>query len=169
MLTGKNWNHRIHGGSNFSGSKFSVRALRLVTLQRQNYIYITGKLCNDKVNIIRPCHPSDADDAIRSRNGYDFEGYRLRVERCRGGRDRDRSPPRYGGSSYYRGRGRGGGDRGGGRHPNIPRRSDYRVKVGGLPPTGSWQVLQLEFKLSIRVCIVLFYHLRHFQCRPTLC
>ena len=81
---------------------------------------------------------SDADDAIRARNGYDFEGYRLRVERCRGGRDRDRSPPRYGGSSYYRGRGR-GGDRGG-RHPNIPRRSEYRVKVGGLPPTGSWQV-----------------------------
>lgn len=85
----------------------------------------------------------DADDAIRARNGYDFEGYRLRVERCRGGRDRDRSPPRSGGgSSYYRGRGRGGGGGGGdrgGRHPNIPRRSEYRVKVGGLPPTGSWQ------------------------------
>jgi len=92
----------------------------------------------------------DADDAIRGRNGYDFDGYRLRVERCRGGRDRDRSPggPRgYGQSSYHGGgRGRGGGGRGrgggggdGGRYPNIPRRSDFRVKVGGLPPTGSWQ------------------------------
>ena len=94
--------------------------------------------------ILTEFQPSDADDAIRARNGYDFEGYRLRVERCRGGRDRDRSPPRSGGSSYYRGRGRGGGGGGGdrgGRHPNIPRRSEYRVKVGGLPPTGSWQVL----------------------------
>lgn len=79
----------------------------------------------------------DADDAIRGRNGYEFDGYRLRVERCRGGRDR--SPPRgyYGRGGGDRGRGR-GGDRGG-RFPNIPRRSEYRVKVGGLPATGSWQ------------------------------
>lgn len=92
----------------------------------------------------------DADDAIFGRNGYNFDGYRLRVERCRGGRDR--SPPRHG-SSYYRGGrprgGRGsdrGGDRGGdrgddrgGRFPHIPRRSEFRVKIAGLPSTGSWQ------------------------------
>jgi len=80
----------------------------------------------------------DADDAIRGRNGYDFDGYRLRVERCRGGRNS--SPPR---SRYDRGdRGGDRGFRGGGRgsrYPNIPRRSEFRVKVSGLPSTGSWQ------------------------------
>lgn len=73
---------------------------------------------------------SDAEDAVHARDGYDFEGYRLRVEfprgrergpggaflgsggsRDRNGRDRDRDS----------GRGRAGGSR----------RSQFRVIVSG--------------------------------------
>ena len=66
----------------------------------------------------------DAEDAVRGRDGYDYHGQRIKVElhqRNRGG-----------GSGFRGGRGRG---RGGG----PPRRSDYRIMVSGLPPTGSWQ------------------------------
>ena len=61
----------------------------------------------------------DAEDAVHSRDGYDYDGYRLRVEFPRN------SGP--GGS----GRGGGGGSRGrGGRGPPA-RRSQYRVLVTG--------------------------------------
>jgi len=49
--------------------------------------------------------PRDAEDAVRGRDGYEFDGQRIRVE-------------------------------------FPPRRSEYRVLVSGLPPTGSWQDLK---------------------------
>ncbi|XP_057294745.1 serine/arginine-rich splicing factor 1A-like [Hydractinia symbiolongicarpus] len=74
--------------------------------------------------------PRDAEDAIRYRDGYDFEGSRLRVEYPQGKKDFGSGGSFRGGFSRGRGRGRGGGP---------PRRSDYRVLVSGLPATGSWQ------------------------------
>ncbi|THD19818.1 Serine/arginine-rich splicing factor 1 [Fasciola hepatica] len=80
----------------------------------------------------------DASDAVRGRDGYSFEGYALRVEF-----------PRGGGGGYGGGGSNGGGfnsfKRGGmGRNSTggPPRRSDFRVIVTGLPPTGSWQDLK---------------------------
>ncbi|KAG5447021.1 hypothetical protein CRM22_005823 [Opisthorchis felineus] len=76
----------------------------------------------------------DAADAVRGRDGYNFDGYALRVEFPRGG------------TASYNGSGgnfnsfrRGGFGRGGG---GPSRRSDFRVVVTGLPPTGSWQDLK---------------------------
>ncbi|ONK75820.1 uncharacterized protein A4U43_C03F20910 [Asparagus officinalis] len=86
----------------------------------------------------------DADDAVRGRDGYNFDGYRLRVELAHGGRGRSSSSSFGRGSSY----GSGGGSKYG-----ISRRSEYRVYlktlthivfavvVRGLPPTASWQHL----------------------------
>ncbi|GJZ83979.1 serine/arginine-rich splicing factor SR34-like protein isoform X2 [Tanacetum coccineum] len=71
----------------------------------------------------------DADDAIRGRDGYDFDGHRLRVELAHGGRGTSSSRDRYSG-------GRGGRDGG------VSRRSDYRVLVTGLPSSASWQDLK---------------------------
>jgi splicing factor, arginine/serine-rich 1 len=73
----------------------------------------------------------DAEDAVHARDGYDYDGYRLRVEF-----------PRGGGPGSFRGRGGGGGSGGGsggareggnsrGRGPPA-RRSQYRVMVSGL-------------------------------------
>ncbi len=78
----------------------------------------------------------DAKDAVHGRDGYDFDGYRIRVEFPRGSSKRDGGSGGGGGGfgggggSYTRGRGRGRGP---------PRRSDNRVLISGLPPTGSWQ------------------------------
>ncbi|GFY90549.1 similar to SERINE-ARGININE PROTEIN 30 [Actinidia rufa] len=71
----------------------------------------------------------DAEDAIRGRDGYDFDGHRLRVELAHGGRGSS-SVDRY--SSYSGSSSRGG----------ISRRSDYRVLVTGLPSSASWQDLK---------------------------
>ena len=67
-----------------------------------------------------PCR--DADDAVYARDGYDYDGYKLRVEF-----------PRGGGGSFRGGRDRGGGGRDGGRPGRGPpaRRSQYRVVVTG--------------------------------------
>lgn len=55
---------------------------------------------------------------MHARDGYDYDGYRLRVEF-----------PRGGGPSF---RGRGGGGGGGGRNRGPPaRRSQFRVLVTG--------------------------------------
>ena len=62
----------------------------------------------------------DADDAVYARDGYDYDGYKLRVEF-----------PRGGGGSFRGNRDRGGyrGDR----RPGPPaRRSQYRVMVTGM-------------------------------------
>ena len=68
----------------------------------------------------------DAEDAVYARDGFDYDGYRLRVEF-----------PKGGGGSFRGGRSGGGGGRG-----PPARRSQYRVMVTGLPPTGSWQDLK---------------------------
>lgn len=67
--------------------------------------------------------PRDAEDAIRGRDGYDYDGARLRVEPANAGR-RDR------------------GDRGA-RYPrNIRGSGDFTVEVSNLPPRVSWQDLK---------------------------
>merc|ERR1712141_482941 len=80
--------------------------------------------------------PRDADDAVYARDGYDYDGYKLRVEFPRGG----------GGSS--------GSSKG--RGPPA-RRSQYRVKVTGLPPTGSWQDLKDHMREAGDVCFADVY------------
>ena len=76
----------------------------------------------------------DAEDAVYARDGYDYDGYRLRVEF-----------PKGGGGSFR------GGRSGGGRGPPA-RRSQYRVLVTGLPPTGSWQDLKDHMRDAGDVC-----------------
>ncbi|XP_072099108.1 LOW QUALITY PROTEIN: serine/arginine-rich splicing factor 1B [Mobula birostris] len=85
--------------------------------------------------------PRDAEDAVYGRDGYDYDGYRLRVEFPRSGR----------------GTGRGGGGGGGGQTPRgrygpPSRRSEYRVVVSGLPPSGSWQDLKDHMREAGDVC-----------------
>ncbi|RCN50205.1 hypothetical protein ANCCAN_03810 [Ancylostoma caninum] len=88
---------------------------------------------------------SDAEDAVRGRDGYDFDGCRIRVEFTRGvgprgpgGRPmnpayaRDWPAPRRGGPPS--------------------RRSNFRVIVEGLPPTGSWQDLKDHLREAGDVC-----------------
>ncbi|VDM96432.1 unnamed protein product [Thelazia callipaeda] len=89
----------------------------------------------------------DAEDAVRGRDGYDYEGYRLRVEFPRGV-----GPRGPGGRPYDTGRGfssqrvsSGGGSSGG-------RRTTYRVKVSGLPASGSWQDLKDHMREAGEVC-----------------
>ncbi|XP_071699807.1 serine/arginine-rich-splicing factor SR34-like [Rutidosis leptorrhynchoides] len=84
----------------------------------------------------------DADDAIRGRDGYDFDGHRLRVELAHGGRGNSSFTDRY--SSHNSGR----GGRGGG----VSRRSDYRVMVTGLPSSASWQDLKDHMRRAGDVC-----------------
>ncbi|KAI3373666.1 hypothetical protein L3Q82_022256, partial [Scortum barcoo] len=84
--------------------------------------------------------PRDSEDAVYGRDGYDYDGYRLRVEFPRSGR------------------GGGGGGGGGGMGPprgrNGPpsRRSENRVLVSGLPPSGSWQDLKDHMRDAGDVC-----------------
>merc|ERR1711997_619549 len=88
----------------------------------------------------------DADDAVYARDGYDYDGYKLRVEF-----------PRGGGGSFRGGRGDRGGYRGD-RRPGPPaRRSQYRVLVTGLPPTGSWQDLKDHMREAGDVCFADVY------------
>lgn len=79
---------------------------------------------------------------MRGRDGYEIGRTRIRVEFPKSGRDyRDGG----GGGGFWGGRGRGGGGFGGrgrGRGAGPPKRSDYRVLVSGLPPSGSWQDLK---------------------------
>ncbi|KAJ9146180.1 hypothetical protein P3X46_028482 [Hevea brasiliensis] len=82
----------------------------------------------------------DAEDAIKGRDGYNFDGCRLRVELAHGGR---------GQSSSDRRGGYGGG--GGGRH-GISRHSEFRVIVRGLPSSASWQDLKDHMRKAGEVC-----------------
>lgn len=68
----------------------------------------------------------DAEDAVRGRDGYSFDGQRLRVEFAKG----ERGGPR------------GGGERRDERTSRAPRRSDYGVAVSKLPRGCSWQDLK---------------------------
>ncbi|XP_016461546.1 serine/arginine-rich splicing factor SR30 isoform X3 [Nicotiana tabacum] len=80
----------------------------------------------------------DADDAIRGRDGYDFDGHRLRVELAHGGQ---------GSSSYDRHSSYSSGSRGG-----VSRRSDHRVLISGLPSSASWQDLKDHMRRAGDVC-----------------
>ena len=79
----------------------------------------------------------DADDAVRGRDGYLFDGYRIRVEFPR---------------SSSRGDHRGGGGGGGGNRQygsmagRASRPKGYQLLVSGLPPTGSWQDVKDHFR-----------------------
>ncbi|KAM1198974.1 hypothetical protein ACFX2G_010453 [Malus domestica] len=82
--------------------------------------------------------PRDADDAIYGRDGYDFDGFRLRVELAHGGRhSSSHRSSSYSRSSSSRG---------------ASRRSDYRVLVTGLPPAASWQDLKDHMRRAGDVC-----------------
>uniref|UniRef100_F7ISW2 Serine/arginine-rich splicing factor 1 n=1 Tax=Callithrix jacchus TaxID=9483 RepID=F7ISW2_CALJA len=85
--------------------------------------------------------PRDMEDMVYGRDGYDYNGYRLRVEFPQSGR----------------GTGRGGGGGGGSRAPRgrygpPSRRSENRVVVSGLPPSGSWQDLKDHMREAGDVC-----------------
>ncbi|CAL1398596.1 unnamed protein product [Linum trigynum] len=80
----------------------------------------------------------DAEDAIRGRDGYDFDGHRLRVELAHGGRGNS-SSDRH--SSHGGGRGRG-----------VSRRSEFRVLISGLPSSASWQDLKDHMRRAGDVC-----------------
>ncbi|KAM1257348.1 hypothetical protein TB2_030912 [Malus domestica] len=82
----------------------------------------------------------DAEDALRGRDGYDFDGHRLRVELAHGGRGHSSSSDRH--SNYSGGRGGRG----------MSRRSDYRVLVSELPPSASWQDLKDHMRRAGDVC-----------------
>ncbi|GJS26790.1 serine/arginine-rich splicing factor SR34A isoform X1 [Tanacetum coccineum] len=90
----------------------------------------------------------DAEDAIRGRDGYNFDGCRLRVELAHGGRGQSSSGDRR--SDYGGGRGRGGGS-GSGRY-GISKHSEYRVIVRGLPSSASWQDLKDHMRKAGDVC-----------------
>ncbi|KAI0986293.1 hypothetical protein GJ496_000084 [Pomphorhynchus laevis] len=96
----------------------------------------------------------DAEDAVVGRDGYDFDGYRLRVEFCRGGRGRFNDDYRSGGGFGGRYRGSAGPNRGyPRRRPGPPsRRTDYRLLVSNLPPSGSWQDLKDHMREAGDVC-----------------
>ncbi|CAL4893147.1 unnamed protein product [Urochloa decumbens] len=81
--------------------------------------------------------PRDAEDAIYGRDGYNFDGNRLRVELAHGGRG-----PSFDRSSSYSNVGRRG----------ATRRSDYRVLVTGLPSSASWQDLKDHMRRAGDVC-----------------
>ncbi|XP_073103132.1 serine/arginine-rich splicing factor SR34A isoform X4 [Elaeis guineensis] len=83
----------------------------------------------------------DADDAIRGRDGYNFDGHRLRVELAHGGRGQSSSIGRSNG--YGSGRGSKYG---------VSRRSEYRVVVRGLPSSASWQDLKDHMRKAGDVC-----------------
>ena len=84
--------------------------------------------------------PMDAADAVRSRDNYNFDGFRIRVEFPRASNRRS-----YGeGSRGYGGGGGGGyGDRG---RQFVRRQKGYQCLVSGLPPSGSWQDLKDHFR-----------------------
>ncbi|XP_020589480.1 serine/arginine-rich-splicing factor SR34-like [Phalaenopsis equestris] len=88
----------------------------------------------------------DAEDAIYGRDGYNFDGYRLRVELAHGRRG--------GGSSYdrYNSFSSGGG--------SVSRRSDYQVIVTGLPSSASWQDLKDHMRRAGDVCFSEVYRER---------
>ncbi|PAV76291.1 hypothetical protein WR25_16951 isoform B [Diploscapter pachys] len=75
----------------------------------------------------------DAEDAVRGRDGYDYDGRRLRVEFTKS------AGPRGGGGRFDRDSRGGRGDPG--RGPSG-KRTGFRVSISGLPLSGSWQDLK---------------------------
>ncbi|EPS60498.1 hypothetical protein M569_14305, partial [Genlisea aurea] len=99
----------------------------------------------------------DAEDAIRSRDGYNFDCCRLRVELAHGGRGPS-SNDRRGGYGRERERGRdGGGGGGSSRYGGASRHSEYRVIVRGLPSSASWQDLKDHMRKCGDICFAEVY------------
>jgi arginine/serine-rich splicing factor 1/9 len=92
----------------------------------------------------------DAEDAIRGRDGYNFDGNRLRVELAHGGRGPSSAVDRY--SNYSTGSVGGGRGDPSGRAGGVSRRSEYRVIVTGLPSSASWQDLKDHMRRAGDVC-----------------
>ncbi|XP_010503602.1 PREDICTED: serine/arginine-rich splicing factor SR34A-like isoform X2 [Camelina sativa] len=90
-------------------------------------------------------HSRDAEDAIKGRDGYNFDGCRLRVELAHGGRGQSSSDRRggYGG---------GGGGGGGSARFGVSRHSEFGVIVRGLPSSASWQDLKEHMRKAGDVC-----------------
>ncbi|XP_039135076.1 serine/arginine-rich splicing factor SR34A-like [Dioscorea cayenensis subsp. rotundata] len=86
----------------------------------------------------------DADDAIRGRDGYLFDGHRLRVELAHGGRGQS--------SSIGRSSGHGSGHGSGSGKYGVSHRSEFRVIVRGLPSSASWQDLKDHMRKAGDVC-----------------
>ncbi|CAN4101929.1 unnamed protein product [Withania somnifera] len=84
----------------------------------------------------------DADDAIRGRDGYDFDGHRLRVELAHGGRGNSSSNDRYNGGHNSSRNNKFG----------APKRTEFRVLVTGLPHSASWQDLKDHMRRAGDVC-----------------
>lgn len=82
----------------------------------------------------------DAEDAVRGRDGYTFDGYRIRVEFPRSSSRGER------GGDGGRGGGGGGGNRYGSFSGRASRPKGYQLLVSGLPPTGSWQDVKDHFR-----------------------
>jgi len=78
----------------------------------------------------------DAEDSVRGRDGYVFDGYRIRVEFPRSSSRGSRGGDGGGGG--------GGGGYGGGR--KFRSRGGHQLLVSGLPPTGSWQDVKDHFR-----------------------
>ncbi|XWS67595.1 hypothetical protein CRYUN_Cryun04dG0019300 [Craigia yunnanensis] len=91
--------------------------------------------------------PLDAEDAIKGRDGYNFDGSRIRVELAHGGRGQS-SRRGYGGGV---GGGGSSGDGGRGRF-GVSHRSEFRVVVRGLPSSASWQDLKDHMRKAGDVC-----------------
>ena len=72
----------------------------------------------------------DAEDAIRGRDGYVFDGVRIKVEFPRNSSRGNQSYDRRGGR--YQGR--------------ANKAKGYQLIVTGLPPTGSWQDIKDHFR-----------------------
>ena len=89
-------------------------------------------LFSQSIETNHPCR--DAEDAVRGRDGYVLDGYKLRVEFPRSS---SRGPPN-------RGRGASGGNFRGGRGGYRPR--GYQLIISGLPPSGSWQDIKDHFR-----------------------
>ncbi|KAK0423381.1 hypothetical protein QR680_008116 [Steinernema hermaphroditum] len=81
----------------------------------------------------------DAEDAARGRDGYSFDGRRLRVEFTKGA-----GPRGPGGRPMFDDRGR--------RRQETRGRSSFRVLVSGLPRSGSWQDLKDHMRGVGEVC-----------------
>ena len=82
---------------------------------------------------VKTCCNRDAEDAVHARDGYNYDGYTLRVEFPRGGSGNGPGGYRGGGmgGGYRGGMGGGGFSRGGGRSGPPSRRSEYRCLVSG--------------------------------------
>lgn len=88
----------------------------------------------------------DAEDAIRGRDGYDFDGHRLRVELAHGGRGNSSSDRYNSGNNSGHNGGRNNHKFG------APKRTEYRVLVTGLPHSASWQDLKDHMRRAGDVC-----------------